>query len=53
MDDIVIVIPSYKPDKAIMMEFIQKVKSNFKNIVVVDDGNGEEYGEFFGILKNI
>lgn len=52
MDDIVIVIPSYKPDREIMMEFIQKVKSKFKNIVVVDDGNGQEYEQFFEYLKN-
>lgn len=52
MDDIVIVIPSYKPDREIMMEFIQKVKANFKNIVVVDDGSGKEYTQFFENLKN-
>ena len=27
MEDIVIIIPSYKPEKEIMMEFIKKVKS--------------------------
>ena len=43
MDDIVIIIPSYKPDREIMLEFICKVKENFKNIIVVDDGSGEEY----------
>lgn len=47
MDDIVIIIPTYKPDRKIMMEFIQKVKNNFKNIIVVDDGNGKEYADFF------
>lgn len=52
MDDIVIIIPSYKPEKEIMMEFIKKVKSNFKNIVVVDDGSGKEYREFFENLQN-
>lgn len=53
MDDIVIIIPAYKPDKKIMLEFIQNVKSNFKNIVVIDDGNGEEYKQFFEQLKNM
>lgn len=52
MDDIVIIIPSYKPDREIMMEFIQKVKNNFKNIVVVDDGSGKEYEQFYEYLKN-
>ena len=51
MDDIVIIIPSYKPNREIMMEFIQKVKSKFKNIVVVDDGSGEEYTKFFEYLQ--
>ena len=52
MDDIVIVIPSYKPDREIMIEFIQKVKSKFSNIVVVDDGSGNEYSQFYEYLKN-
>ena len=52
MEDIVIVIPSYKPDREIMMDFIKEVKDNFKNIVVVDDGSGEEYSQFYENLKN-
>lgn len=52
MDDIVIIIPSYKPEREIMMEFIGKVKSNFKNIVIVDDGSGKEYRDFFNNLQN-
>ncbi len=52
MDDIVIIIPSYKPDREIMMEFIIKVKNNFKNIIVVDDGSGKEYEQFYEYLKN-
>lgn len=51
MDDIVIIIPSYKPDREIMIEFIQKVKSKFSNIVVVDDGSGNEYSQFYEYLK--
>lgn len=47
MDDIVIIIPAYKPDKQIMLEFILKVKEKFNNIVVVNDGSGEDYTEFF------
>jgi len=52
MDDIVIIIPAYKPDKEIMLEFIKKVEQNFKNIVVVNDGSGEEYNEFFQSLQD-
>lgn len=47
MDDIVIIIPAYKPDEQIMLEFIEKVKKHFSNILVVNDGSGEEYDEFF------
>ena len=52
MEDIVIIVPAYKPDREIMIEFIQKLKSKFGNIVIVDDGNGEEYAQFFEYLKN-
>lgn len=52
MEDIVIIIPSYKPDKEIMMEFIQKLKNKFANIIVVDDGSGKEYAQFFEKIKN-
>ena len=52
MDDIVIIIPSYKPEREIMMGFIEKVKNNFKNIVVVDDGSGKEYRDFFENLQS-
>jgi len=52
MKDVVIVIPSYKPHKEIMSEFIKKLTKHFKEIVVVDDGSGMEYSEFFNTLKN-
>lgn len=52
MDDIVLIIPSYKPDKEIMMEFILEAKKKFKNIVIVDDGSGEEYQDFYKQLEN-
>lgn len=51
MDDIVIIIPSYKPHKEIMQEFIERLQNHFKNIVVVDDGSGNEYTEFFKTIE--
>ena len=51
MDDIVIIIPAYKPDEQIMLEFIEKVKAKFSKIVVVNDGSGEEYTQFFEQIK--
>ena len=52
MDDIVIIIPAYKPDEEIMIEFIEKVKKHFNNIVVVNDGSGEKYDEFFAKMQS-
>lgn len=51
MDDVVIIIPAYKPDKEIMLGFIKNIKKHFTNIVIVDDGSGDEYREFFENLK--
>lgn len=51
MDDMVIVIPAYNPDKDIMMEFIKEVKTKFKNIVVINDGSKKEYTQFFKDLQ--
>ena len=51
MDDIVIIIPAYKPDEQIMLEFMEKVKEKFSKIVVVNDGSGEQYTEFFEKIK--
>lgn len=52
MEDIIIIIPSYKPDKEIMMGFIKEVKEKFKRIIVVDDGSGKEYQHFFKEIEN-
>lgn len=49
--DIVIIVPSYKPDKEIMLDFLKKIKQQYEKIVVVNDGSGEEYDEFFNNIK--
>ncbi len=51
MEDIAIIIPAYKPDKKIMMEFINKVKKFFIHIIIINDGSGKEYSDFFENLK--
>ena len=53
MEDIVILIPAYKPEKEIMMDFIKDLHKKFENIVIVDDGSGKEYSEFFTELENL
>lgn len=52
MDDIFIIIPSYKPDKEIMWQFLKLLKQRFKKIIVVNDGSGEEYNYFFEQIEN-
>ena len=52
MDEVVIIIPSYKPHKEIMNSFIQDLKRHFKEIVIVNDGSGIEYSEFFNSLES-
>lgn len=47
MEEVAIIIPAYKPDEKIMNEFIEKLKKEFSNIIIVDDGSGEEYAKFF------
>lgn len=47
MENVILIIPSYNPDREIMMEFMKEVKEKFRNIIVVDDGSGKEYADFF------
>ena len=51
--NIVIIVPSYKPDKEIMMEFIEKLKKSYEKIVVVNDGSGEEFDTFFKEIESL
>ena len=51
--NIVIIVPSYKPDKEIMMEFIKKLKKTYEKIVVVNDGSGEEFDTFFKEIESL
>ena len=52
MEDIVILIPAYKPEKEIMVKFLDELTKKFKNIVIVNDGSGTEFDDFFVSLKN-
>ena len=47
MNEIAVIIPAYKPHEKIMNDFMEELKRNFKNIVIVDDGSGKEYEPFF------
>ena len=53
MNEIVIIIPAYKPHEKIMEDFIKELKNNFKHIVIVDDGSGEEYTKIFNKFEQM
>lgn len=47
----VIIIPAYQPsDKLIVL--VEQLTEVFENIIVVDDGSGEEYGSIFEKIEN-
>lgn len=52
MKDIVIVIPTYKPNNQIMEPFIDELNMEFNNIIIINDGSGSKYDSFFESLKN-
>jgi hypothetical protein len=51
MKNMVVIIPSYKPDKEIMSKFIDELKKEIKNIVIVNDGSGNEYNDYFSTFE--
>lgn len=53
MNDIVVIIPAYKPHEKIMSDFMKELKNNFQNIVIVDDGSGEEYQSIFNKFESM
>ena len=51
--EIPIIIPSYEPDEK-LPALLKKLKdAGFRNIVLVDDGSGQEYGRFFGQAERV
>jgi glycosyltransferase involved in cell wall biosynthesis len=52
-NDIIILIPAYKPEKD-LIALCQKFKAvKFKKIIVVNDGSGTEFDSIFNELKSI
>ncbi len=51
MDNIFIVIPTLDPDEDIMLKFIEELKGEFKNILVINDGSKGIHDKFFNKLK--
>ena len=50
MEQITIVIPAYKPDEKMLVTVDELIKTGFSDILVVNDGSGEE---FDGIFENV
>lgn len=48
-----IVIPSYEPDERLIAFLKDLVKAGLKNIIVVNDGSGDEYNDIFANAKKI
>lgn len=51
MKDVSVILPSYKPDEKLLQTVIALENAGFEDIIVVDDGGGEEYKEKFDVLK--
>ena len=45
--DIAVIIPSYKPDDKLIRTLSGILAAGFDDIIVVDDGGGDEYARFF------
>ncbi|HSI66702.1 MAG TPA: bifunctional glycosyltransferase family 2/GtrA family protein [Planococcus sp. (in: firmicutes)] len=51
MNKFAIVIPAYKPDQKCHNTIKEILSAGFPHIIVVDDGSGMEYADFFHSLK--
>ncbi len=52
-DNTFIIIPSYQPDRDLLVPVIKGLLTTFKNVVVVDDGGQEEYKEIFKEVESL
>ena len=51
MKDIFIIVPTLNPNIELLDPFLKKLKKEFKNILVYDDGCREEYKDYFKKLE--
>lgn len=50
-DNIPVIIPSYEPDKSLIILCEELIKAGIKNVIVLDDGSGEEYRGIFDTIQ--
>ena len=53
MERITVLIPAYKPDKKMLVTLDELVKAGFSDILVVNDGSGEEFEPIFDVVKKM
>lgn len=53
MKQTTVVIPAYKPDEKMLGTLKELVEAGFEDILVVNDGSGEEYDSIFEQVKKI
>lgn len=53
MEKTFIVVPAYDPEEEIMLEFINELHKEFKNILIVNDGSNKKHDKFFESFKNM
>ena len=51
--DITVIIPSYKPDGKLLHTLRGILAAGFQDIIVVDDGGGDEYARFFSEAEGL
>ncbi len=51
--EVAIIIPSYQPHKEIMLDFMERITKHFEHIIVIDDGSGKEYSEFYKKIEEL
>lgn len=50
--DVVIMIPCYKPDEKFIAHLKNLKNNGFDKIIIIDDGSGHEYTQFFKIAES-
>ena len=53
ISDITVIIPSYKPDSKLINTLSGILASGFDDIIVVDDGGGNEYARYFSEAEKL
>ncbi len=51
MKDISVILPSYRPDEKLLSTVASLEDAGFEDIIVVDDGGGDEYNTYFEKLR--